>query len=196
MKNLNNWGLLVLLIILGFACNNNESKTPTKENLFQENNKNWITTGEAQWTFNNGEIIGEANEGIGYMITQDAYENFILELEFMPDSTINSGVFIRCDSEELGASNCYEINIWDLHPNQDYRTGSVVTRVKPLEKVETLNQWNKYKIQSKDDHLQVWINDIKTVDFHDDQLKNGLVGLQAGGNGVIKFKNVTLEVLE
>jgi len=92
----------------------------------------------------------------------------------------------------VGAKDCYEINIWDLHPNQDYRTGAIVARIKPLKKVNTLNQWNRYKIRSKADHIQVWINDTLTADFKDESLPRGYIALQAAGVGTIEFRKLTL----
>jgi len=84
------------------------------------------------------ELTGILDSGAGFVITKNTFKNFVLTLEFNPDSTINSGVFVRCKDQQMSFSNCYEINIWDLHPDQDNRTGAVVARVIPSTKVETL----------------------------------------------------------
>lgn len=160
--------------------------------LFQEKSKNWFQEGGATWLFDQSTIIGEIEEGAGFIMTEQKYANFKLELEFFPDSTINSGIFIRCQNKELSAKDCHEINIWDLHPNQDNRTGAIVGKFKPLVKVNTLNRWNTYKIECKDEKLSVWVNDQLTAEYEDPTLQEGYIGLQAAGKGTIKFRNVHL----
>ncbi|MDH5399823.1 MAG: DUF1080 domain-containing protein [Cyclobacteriaceae bacterium] len=163
--------------------------------LFQEKNDDWFAKGDADWKFLNNELVGTISNGNGLVMTRKSYGDFVLELEFHPDSTINSGVFIRCKNEELSATDCYEINIWDLNPNQDYRTGGVVLRSKPLAHVETLNQWNSYKIQCKNNHVQSWVNGILTTDLQNDELATGRIALQARGQGTIMFRNVRIREL-
>lgn len=160
--------------------------------LFSEDGDDWVANGDAEWKFVNGELVGSLDNGAGFVMTRNSYANFILELEFKPDSTINSGIFIRCKENAISNVDCYEINIWDLHPNQDSRTGAVVTRAKPLKKIETLNKWNTYKIKNYKDHLQVWINDVKLIDIKDNDLTEGPIALQAAESGKILFRNVLL----
>ncbi len=160
--------------------------------LFSEDGDDWVANGDAEWKFVNGELVGSLDNGAGFVMTRNSYANFILELEFKPDSTINSGIFIRCKENTISNVDCYEINIWDLHPNQDSRTGAVVTRAKPLKKIETLNKWNTYKIKNYKDHLQVWINDVKLIDIKDNDLTEGPIALQAAESGKILFRNVLL----
>ena len=114
----------------------------------------------------------------------------------MPDSSINSGVFIRCKNQELSARDCYELNIWDLHPNQDFRTGAVVTRAVPSAFVETIGKWNTYKIKAQGDHLHVWVNGQQTADIQDSDRSEGYIGLQANGTGEIRFRKVKLKQLK
>ena len=160
--------------------------------MFSEDGDDWVANGDAEWKFVNGELVGSLDNGAGFVMTKNSYANFILELEFKPDSTINSGIFIRCKENAISNVDCYEINIWDLHPNQDSRTGAVVTRAKPLKKIETLNKWNTYKIKNYKDHLQVWINDVKLIDIKDNDLTEGPIALQAAESGKILFRNVLL----
>ena len=181
--------LSLLGLLLAVSCQNSQS-------LFLENQEDWIEQGDAQWEFLNGELTGKVkDEQVGYVITNQKFKNFQLELEFKPDDTINSGVFIRCNSYEMSADNCYEVNIWDLHPNQDFRTGSVVKKEKPMAKVETNNKWNTYKIKIENDHLQIWVNEILTIDMLDSTLTEGYIGLQASGTGAISFRNVKISSL-
>lgn len=148
MFKLNVYPFLILSILfIVFSCN-------TNKHIFQENTKNWSIIGNATWKFSNKEFTGNVTNGEGYIFTKKSYKNFELQLEFKPDSTINSGVFIRCN-KEIKPTNCYELNIWDLHPNQEYRTGSIVLKNKPLAFVETINKWNSLKFKVAKNHLQV-----------------------------------------
>ena len=177
----------ILFSLLSFA-----QKTEPQERLFVENSDEWFQAGDARWQFVNGELVGSLDGGTGFVMTKKSYKDFVLELEFKPDSTINSGVFVRCRENEISNIDCYEINIWDLHPDQKSRTGAVVTRSTPLAHIETLGKWNTYKIRNEKDHLQVWVNGILTADLKDQDLAEGPIALQAAEKGQISFRNVRL----
>ena len=185
--------ILLLIVDLMPSCTpNSNSSSHNQEVLFTKGNKDWITGGTATWTFNGEELIGKSDSGSSFIMTKQVYKDFELTLEFKPDSTVNSGVFVRCKNQELSADDCYEINIWDLHPNQDYRTGTIVRRSERAVKVETLNKWNTYEIRLHGNHLQASINGIKTADVINDDLLEGYIGLQAGQSGEVRFRNVTI----
>ncbi len=185
--------LILAILVLNSSCKNSQA-------LFQENASNWDKNGNANWEFSDNVLSGSIIRGTGFVMTNEKYNDFILELEFNPDSAINSGIFIRCGKRDITTTDCYEINVWDTNPNQDNRTGAVVTKAPPLAIVETLNKWNTYKIKAKKDHLQVWVNGILTADILDNSFSEGFVGLQALGNnestGKIQFRNVKITPLK
>ena len=181
--------ILAAVFFVSISCENSTA-------LFQENKNDWAIKGDADWSFSDNELIGSLESGMGFIMTQKTYKNFILELEFKPDSTVNSGVFIRCNNAEISALNCYELNIWDLHPNQDYRTGALVMKSKPLAHVETLDKWNTYKIKMENHHLQAWVNGVLITDIKDNSLEKGHIALQAAEKGEIKFRNIKLSALK
>lgn len=184
-------GHLILLSLFVVGC------TPAYEEIalfnFEEQNDTWFRDGTANWNWNNGEIIGESKSGSSFLMTTVAYKNFELSLEFFPDSTVNSGIFIRCFNNEVSATDCYEFNIWDLHPNQDFRTGALVGRSIPKVYVETLNQWNTYIIKADGEKLQAWVNGKLTVDLINDDLIAGYIAIQAGETGSIRFRNIKVK---
>ena len=177
--------IIIIILLLIMSCNHSKA-------IFQENSKEWIVYGDANWHFSNNELIGDIENGAGFVLSKKSYSNFILEVEFKPDSTINSGVFIRCKNEDINPTDCYELNIWDLHPDQNNRTGAIVTKAIPLAIVETINKWNLYKIKAEDNRIQVWINNTLTADYEDNTLFQGYIGLQAKGTGVVNFRNVRI----
>lgn len=187
--------MIGFLAFLSCTSTSNKSDGGFKP-LFVQGADDWLAEGDADWSYINNELIGQLDSGSGFVMTKTSYKDFVLTVEFNPDSTINSGVFVRCKGKEISASECYEINIWDLHPNQDYRTGSIVTRSSPLNRVETLNKWNTYEIRYENDHIQAWINGIQTADINDNSLSEGYIGLQAAGRGAIKFRNVQIQTLK
>jgi len=83
-------------------------------------------------------LIGIADGTGGFVMTEKSYSNFTLELEFKPDSTVNSGIYIRCKKKVLSDIDCYEVNNWDLHPQQKNRTGAIVSRTSPMKKSKNL----------------------------------------------------------
>lgn len=179
----------LLVLSLNVSCKDSH-------NLFQENTNDWSIVGEADWSYSNNELIGKVDKESGFVLTKQTYKDFLLEMEFKPDSTINSGIFIRCNDNEINPKNCYEANIWDLHPNQDYRTGTIVLKSKPIATVETIGKWNTYKVKSEKDRISVWINDILTADIRDKAHPQGHIALQANGNGEIRFRNVRLQPIK
>ena len=113
MKQLNIHLIISAVALLLIISCNNSQKT------FGENIGEWEVFGNADWDFSNNELKGEVKDGDGFVITKQTYKDFTLEVEFKPDSTINSGVFVRCkNANDINPIDCYELNIWDLHPDQ------------------------------------------------------------------------------
>ncbi len=183
------YALFLSLLVCNIGCH--ESRV-----LFQQDSDDWKTHGDAEWTFSDGVLVGKVHDGAGFVMAESSYRDFALELEFNPDSTINSGIFIRCANKELSAVDCHEINIWDLHPNQDYRTGAIVAKEVPQAHVETVGKWNTYRIRATKNHIQVWVNDRLTADSSYEYPTEGYIALQAMGTGEIKFRNIRIKTLK
>jgi len=147
------------------------------------------TSGDAHWTISEDGICGSVEGGAGFLYSQGKYKDFELRFEFNPDSTINSGIFIRCTGNEVDPMSCYEVNIWDRHPRQEWRTGSVVLKANPLQEVHTIGKWNDGRIMIRGSVLQVWINRVKTAELSDAKLPAGKLVLQAAENGNVCFRN-------
>ncbi len=178
-------GALVIFLALLLSCS-------SAKMLFEPEDPTWFEKGDAKWQFGLEGIVGSSNGGIGFLMTKEPYRDFELELEFYPDETVNSGIFVRCKNYDLSFSDCYEINIWDNHPDQKNRTGAIVSRTTPLAQVETLNQWNTYSIKCEKNHIQAWVNGVLTADLISDDLREGYIGLQTAETGTIKFRNVRI----
>jgi hypothetical protein len=150
----------------------------------------WTALGDANWEL--GEEAVSANSGSGVLVSDAAYGDFELTLEFWVDEPANSGVFIRCaDPQRVTDSSCYEVNIFDTRPDQTYRTGGIVNVAAPSAVIDAGGQWNTFEITARGSHLMVTMNGTQTVDVTDDQFASGPVGLQYGG-GIIRFRNVRI----
>ncbi len=176
---------MVLAFLSGTSCS--QTSRP-----FQPKDNDWVEQGNADWTFRGGEITGTAKEQEGYLITRGTYRDFTLELEFFPDSTVNSGIFVLCEGYEMNPLACREVNIWDRHPNQQYRTGTIVARTEPVVTVPTIGKWNTYRIESRSDSLHVFLNGNLTAREAIGGVGAGHIGLQASGTGRVRFRQVRL----
>lgn len=184
-------GCIGILLFLN-ACRTNES---TGEAIFVEGADSWFQEGRASWKYDGDQLVGTSLGSSGFVMTTKEYKNFVLTLEFFPDAGINSGIFVRCKEKLISNKECYEMNIWDNHPDQELRTGSIVTRAKPLIHAETIGKWNTYKISCENNHIRTWINGQLTADIIDDDLAEGYIALQASEPGRIRFRNVRIQNL-
>lgn len=156
--------------------------------------------GNANWKLADGLV--SADTGDGFLVTKESYGDFEIRVEFYAEPDTNSGVFLRCgDPAKPTGSACYEVNIWDLRPKQEYATGAIVNvaKVDPVPKAG--GHWNTYDITARGDHLVVVLNGVKTADAHDARHAHGPIGLQrapgvdAKGHSVIRFRKVEIRKL-
>ena len=176
---------LGLLVLVGCA-----STTPVREIPVST----WQEVGDATWAVEQGVVTGSG--GDGYLISPGDYRAYVLKLEFWADAKTNSGVFIHCtDASNLSPITCYEINIWDNHPNQAFRTGAIVTRVEPYHILNTLGRWNSYEIHVAQASIEVYLNGTLVSSLDQPEKQAGFIGLQHMLSGVVRFRNLTIQPL-
>ncbi len=153
----------------------------------------WVDLGDANWTV--VDDVVQADSGNGFLVSAESYGDFRLTLEFWTDPDANSGIFIRCsDPNDVGAANCYEVNIYDKRPDQTYRTGGIVNFAAPTSIIDAGDRWNSYEITAQGSRLLVELNGTVTVDIEDATYTEGPFALQYGA-GIVKFRNVRLQQL-
>ena len=91
----------------------------------------------------------------------------------------------------MGATSCYEINIYDQRQDPLYRTGGIVNVAKPMVMIDAGNRWNTYEITAKGPQLMVRLNGTLTVNVEDGQFAQGPFALQYGA-GTMKFRSVQI----
>lgn len=153
----------------------------------------WAIVGDADWMAKNGEITG-SGEGEGFLASEAVFGDFHLKVEFRVDAETNSGIFIRCqDRQRIHPETCYEFNIWDRHPQQEARTGSIVFRaMPPLAHVDTLGRWNTYEITARGNTLEARVNGELTAVLEDSELSSGFLALQRWGKGNVVFRELVI----
>lgn len=152
----------------------------------------WTAVGDANWRVEERAARADRSTAPSYLVSQNSFANFDLELEFWVNPEANSGVFLRCqDPKAIGDMSCYEVNIFDTRPDQTYRTGAIVNIAEPLQIVYTGDQWNRLTITADGTRLQVTINDRMTVDTRDSRHSSGPIALQYGA-GTVMFRNVRI----
>ena len=157
----------------------------------------WSAQGAEIWRAADGHLVATGDLE-SYLISAGEYGDFRLSLEFSVEAAVNSGVFIRCQQRDrIHPSTCYELNIWDEHPQQEARTGAIVFRfMPPLAQVHTLHRWNHLQVVAQGSRLELRINDTVTARLDNADATPGFIALQHFGSGEVRFRNIELQPLE
>jgi hypothetical protein len=153
------------------------------------------------------------NTGGGYLVTEKSYDNFILEFDVKIDTSLNSGLQCRSRMWEKDTATVYLAGdaagtkrltnwrqgyVWGYQIEVDpssrawsgglYEPGNrgwIVTLAnnEPARKAFKPMDWNHFKILMDGNKIQVWVNDVLTVDTTDDMSASGFLGLQFHGAG-------------
>ena len=154
----------------------------------------WDRVGEDVWSEADGVIGAGPVEATGFLVSPEVYGDFRLSLQYWVEDDTNSGIFIRCSSsEEISPDTCYEINIWDSHPNQPSRTGSIVKLVEPVVKIEGLERWVQVDIVAEGDRIEARFDGEVTAVLTSDRSLQGNIALQYAGKHELKFRDIVIE---
>lgn len=154
----------------------------------------WKKVGDDPWRQSEFGVEAGPGDALGFLVSTKFYADFRLSIEYWVEDDTNSGIFIRCSSkDEISPDTCYEINIWDSHPNQASRTGSVVKIAEPLAHINGLGRWVRVNIETDGDRIRAMFDGELTVDLEDDRSPSGFIALQYGGTGTLKFRNLIIE---
>jgi Domain of Unknown Function (DUF1080) len=173
----------------------------------------WNVIGGVRWTVVDGALSAEpATQPIaptgdskqtwpqGFLRSAANFSNFEMTAEFWSAEDTNSGLFIRCAQPANPGSlgGCYEINISDPHATTP--TGGIVGVFSPLpNRIKSAGMWSRFDVVADGPHLVVKVNGNTITDARDEKLKDGAIGLQAGGptgSGPVKFRNLKIRPLQ
>lgn len=163
----------------------------------------WVVHGTEKWFVQDGMLVCESgpDKEYGYLKTEKHYKNFILTLEFKPESNGNSGVFIRSSVEGTRVSG-WQVEIARTGTGYIYESYGRKWLVKPdPEKNKLLKQgeWNTMKIEVRGDRVVTWLNGHEILDLTDAKIGagEGSIALQihSGGGVLIFWRDIMVEEL-
>ena len=170
--------------------------------------------GKAKYTVEDGAIVGSSvpNTSNSFLCTEKDYGDFVLELEFKVDETLNSGVQVRSHSipsYKKGQVHGYQVEIdpsaraWSGGIYDEGRRGWLndLKDNEPARKAFKHGQWNQFRIECRGDSIKTWINGVPAADLKDPMTNSGFLGLQVHGVGKrveplqVRFRNIRLKEL-
>ena len=169
--------------------------------------------GKALYEAKDGAITGTtvANTPNSFLVTEKEYGDFILELEFKVDTSMNSGIQIRSLSKpdyQNGRVHGYQIEIdpsaraWSGGIYDEARRGWLCTTDYniPAKKAFHNGAWNKYRVECIGSTIRTWVNGIPVAHLIDDLTLKGFIALQVhaiGKNGSpgkqISWRNIRIQ---
>jgi HEAT repeat protein/type 1 glutamine amidotransferase len=184
------------------------------QNLFNGKNLDgWIQrNGQAKYTVEDGTIVGTTvlNTPNSFLCTEKMYTDFILELEFLVQPGMNSGIQIRSNSFKHYKNyrvHGYQIEIdtssraWSGGIYDEARRGWLFNlKDKPeAQKAFKQNEWNHYRIEAIGDRIRTWVNGVPAADLTDEMTSTGFIALQVHGSKTadkqIKWRNIRIQDL-
>ncbi|MEO2062870.1 MAG: DUF1080 domain-containing protein [Christiangramia sp.] len=184
---------LILSLALFTACQQKEKEEVPWVSLFDGNDlSGWDQKGgEAKYEVKDGTVIGSTVHGTpnSFLTTEKNYGDFILELDFKVDSTMNSGIQIRSNSlpeYQNGRVHGYQVEIdpsdraWSGGIYDEGRRGWLYSLENDSEAQQAFrqNEWNHYRIEAIGDTIKTWVNETPTAFLIDDKTSEGFIALQ------------------
>jgi len=184
------------------------------QNLFNGKTLNgWIQrNGKAKYTVEDGMIVGTTvlNTPNSFLCTEKMYTDFILELEYLVEPGMNSGIQIRSNSFKHYKNyrvHGYQVEIdtssraWSGGIYDEARRGWLFSlKDHPAaQRAFKQNQWNHYRIEAIGDRIRTWVNGVPAADLKDDMTSTGFIALQVHGSKEadkqIKWRNIRIQDL-
>jgi hypothetical protein len=147
--------------------------------------------GKAKYEVQNGEIIGTTvpGEPNSFLVTEEIFGDFILELEFKVDPTMNSGIQFRSESKpdyQNGRVFGYQ---FEIDPSSRAWTGGIYDEARrdwlyPLEYNPSAknafkqNEWNSIRLECIGDVMRTFVNGVSAANVVDDLTPKGFIALQ------------------
>ncbi|WP_417444940.1 3-keto-disaccharide hydrolase [Joostella sp.] len=209
LRNYTLQAFTVFSLVLAASCQETTPKddTPWTPLFNGENLNGWTQKGgKANYRVEDKKVIGSTVHDTpnSFMTTDKMYGDFILELDYKVDSTMNSGIQIRSNSipqYQNGRVHGYQIEIdpsdraWSAGIYDEGRRGWLV----PLkdnpdaQKAFKQGEWNHYRIEAIGDTLKTWINGVPAAHLIDGKTASGFIALQVHSIG--KKKKAGTEIM-
>ena len=147
------------------------------------------------WTVKDGAIRGDGPASHLFFMREQCV-NCEFKAEVRLNHGGNSGMYFRTTFGP-GFPKGYEAQVDNTHKDP-VRTGSLYNFVKVLDQLVQDDTWWTQHIIVEGNHIQIFVNDKKTVDFVDEQntYTSGYLALQQHNAGsVVEYKNLMMRML-
>ena len=179
------------------------------EQIFNgQTTEGWSATGDGTWNVEDGVLHGFSGAKGGFLISDAAYQDFHLILDFKIKKGDNSGIFIRRlpEANDVTLQNSIECNIYDHNGfSHAYSTGSLATHARAWSNLISYEGWNTAEIFAWGDQVAMYINGIKASHAKLPQFnQRGNICLQGGikifsedkGPSDIYFRNIRIRSVD
>lgn len=184
-------------LLLCWSCAQAPKDDAPWVDLFDGTLSGWTQKGgEAHYSIKDGTIVGSTVHDTpnSFLTTDKMYGDFILELDYKVDPSMNSGIQIRSNSfpyYQNGRVHGYQIEIdpskraWSAGIYDEGRRGWLVPMDDNPEaqKAFKQNDWNHYRIEAIGDTIKTWINGVAAAHLVDDKTPSGFIALQVHSIG-------------
>tara|TARA_Y100001934_G_scaffold276949_1_gene374601 strand:- start:774 stop:1403 length:630 start_codon:yes stop_codon:yes gene_type:complete len=153
-------------------------------------------------------VGGRLNEKIPnneFLCTTNEYDNFELKLKFkiVGSSDANAGVQFRTKRipnhhEVIGFQADIGQKYWGALYDESRRNKVLAgPQIEDIPRIANFNGWNEYRIIARDNHIQLYLNGHKTVDYieKDPRIEEkGLIALQVHGGPAFEiwYKDISI----
>ncbi len=194
------------------------------KNLFNEKDlNNWIQyNGKAEYRIEKGEIVGKTVFGTpnSFLSTKELYGDFILELDYKVNDTMNSGIQIRSElhdendhcevTDKITPNRVHGFQI-EIDPSSRGWSSGIYDEARrdwiyPLsfnEKARNAfkhNDWNHVRVEAIGTHVRTWLNGVACAHVIDDMTLKGFISLQVHriekptqAGEEIRWKNIKIQ---
>jgi len=171
------------------------------------------------WEMKDGVLVAKTHDTIW---TKEAYDNFVLDLEFKVAKESNSGVFLR-SGDTKDALSALEVQVHESEDGALYgMVGAIYNAQPPAKKMQKpVGEWNRFTITCNDSKIslvfngeQVWdidLNNWKEPHQNPDGTKNkfakalkdfarkgplGLQGLHGKAQAPVWYRNIKIKEIK
>jgi hypothetical protein len=201
------------ILLLVNSCTDNGSGGNWAELFNGENLDGWIQKGgKAIYSVGKNMIVGTTvpNTENSFLCTEKIYGDFILELEVMVDTSLNSGIQVRSNEYQNGRVYGYQV---EIDPAEGGYSGGIYDEARrawlqyldenePGRQAFRVGRWNQYRIEAIGNSLKTWINGMMCANIIDDANDSGFIALQVHSvdvenqpwtNGIqVKWKDIRI----
>jgi hypothetical protein len=165
--------------------------------MFNGKNLNGWQAGDnpSCWSVKNGAIVGDGERSHIFWMGMEC-ENCEFKAQVRLNHGGNSGMYFRA-AFGPGWPKGYEAQVDNTHKDP-VRTGSLYNFVKVLEQLVPDDTWWNQHIIANGNHIQIFVNEKKVVDFVDEKntYTKGYLAMQQHNKGsVVEYKDLYMKPL-